>query len=66
MTPLYKGDRIRTVIAWPSSFQNRRGRLIEMRGARPLVQLDDDVAPVLLFAHEVMLDESEPHMVAGE
>ena len=66
MIPLYKGDRIRTVIAWKSSFRNQRGRLVEMRGERPLVQLDGFAEPVLLFAHEVMLDESEPHMTAGD
>ena len=66
MIALYKGDRIRTVIVWGESwFRNRRGRLLEMRGERPLVQLDGDTAPVLLFAHEVSLDESEPHMTAG-
>lgn len=41
------------------------GKLVERRGARPLVLLDGDVAPVLLFAHEITVDESEPHMTAG-
>ena len=64
MTPLYPGDRIRTVIAW-GCFADQRGRLVEMRGARPLVQLDGYAEPVLLFAHEVALDEPSQVSMTG-
>ena len=66
MTPLYIGDRIRTVIEWDySHFKGRRGVLLEMRGARPIVHLDGDAAPVLLFAHEVALDETSEVSLMG-
>lgn len=54
---LYVNDRVRTLIEW-GCFRHKRGRLIELRGDRPLVLLDDYVAPVLFFAHEVALDDA--------
>ena len=64
MTALYLGDRVRTLIEW-GCFRHRRGRLVEMRGERPLVLLDGDVAPVLLFAHEVAADDGSPMPTTG-
>lgn len=50
------GDQIRTVIEW-GCFRHTRGTFLEMRGERPIVLLDGFVAPVLLFANEVVLDD---------
>jgi hypothetical protein len=59
VTALYPGDRVCVVAPW-SSFNGMRGCLVEMRGPRPLVQLDGDVGAVLLFAHEVVgVDEAK-------
>ncbi len=64
MKPLYVGDKIRTLIEW-GCFRHKRGRLVEMRGDRPLVILDGDVAPVLLYAHEVAADDGRPLATTG-
>ena len=65
MSILYPRDRIRTVIEW-GCFRNKRGYLIEMQGARPLVKFDDYIAPVLLFAGEAVLDESTLNLTGAE
>ncbi len=65
MTRFYNGDRIRTLIEW-GCFRHKRGKFLEMRGERPLVLLDDYVAPVLLFAHEVALDVTEEPLMVAE
>ncbi len=58
------GDRIRTLIEW-GCFRHKRGKFLEMRGDRPLVLLDGDVAPVLFFAHEVTRDEPSSLNLTG-
>ena len=61
---LYRRDRIRTLIEW-GCFRHKRGQFVEMRGDRPLVLLDGDCLPVLLFAHEVALDDDSPMSTTG-
>ncbi len=59
------GDRVRTTMPW-GCFRDKRGRFIESRGERHvLVHLDGDVAHVLLFAKDVVLDEPSEIPMSG-
>ncbi len=72
------GDRVRMVDRYgerrkctcpayePSWFDGMTGEFVEMRGDRPLVLLDGDVGPTLLFATEVVLVAVEPHIGGAE
>lgn len=65
MIPLYRGDRVRMLVGDWSMFHGMRGKLVEMRGARPLVRLDGDAGETLFFAHEIARDESSEVSMTG-